>query len=193
LKLVNWRVSTAVVGGTVGGGTAASTAVLAGLDAAPGYAVLGVAVGSLSVFALGSSIATGRPMAWFAIAIVIQVLGVLSFPIAGPLLGLEAPWLGPTDGPLTAGFVNFYPFTPIGFLIAVPFVPAAIATGLMSSELGRRISLQLATGSGAPDVDDSGNARFRRRVVIAGVVLVVLPIVGFVWLSAMLKSTSFGY
>jgi hypothetical protein len=193
LRLVNSRLSTAIVGGMVGAVTTAATAVLAGLGGPLGYAVLGAAVGGLSAFVLGPSVATGRPLAGLALTILIQSLGVLSFPIAGPLLGLEAPWMGDTGGPLTAGVVIFYPFTPIGFLVALPFVPAAIATGLLSSELGRQISIQTPAGSGPVDPDEVGDARFRRRVVIASVVLVVMPIVGFVWLNVILKTTSWGY
>ena len=118
----------------------AITAAATGIDTPSGWAIHGLIVGALAGSIAAPWIVRGRPLAIVALAVVLDVAGVLLFPILAPLLGLEGPIARPAR--LDQWLSNLGPMfvvTPIGFMTAVPFLPAVGATAVIAAAIiGRR-------------------------------------------------------
>ena len=145
------RARLAAVTAAIGAVALALTAAAARLDTPPGWAVHGVIVGAIAGWVAGPWIARGRPMAIAALAVVLDLTGVLLFPLLGPPLGLEPPLGGPVRidqwlaslGPMLA-------LTPLGFLSALPFVPAIVATAVLTAVVAGRRRPSTAIPADAP-------------------------------------------
>jgi hypothetical protein len=137
-----WSVGTwerargAAVVATVGAVALAITAAIGGLDTPLGWGGYGFAIGALSGYVTVPWLLEGRPRSALALAVVLHVSGVLLFPLLGLPLGLESPlggrarldqWLG--------SILPSYGLTPLGFLSALPFLPATLATTMIAGEI----------------------------------------------------------
>jgi hypothetical protein len=168
----------ALVGALLGG----LMAITAGIQGSLGFTALGAASAAIAGASLAPSIVARRPAVGVATAIVTYVVGVLLFPPFSILAGVGAPGLA---GSLRAdeNLLAIYFFGPVGLLVALPFLPAVIACGI----LGARLVQARIPRDDPPDVegDAAANRRFRRRVLWAGIGLVSVASLGFVLLSSM--------
>ena len=137
---------------------------------------------TICVAALARPIRAGRPFGWLALAVAIYVVGVLTFPVVGLLLNLDPPAGGLST--INARDVpGMYLFSPIGFLLAAPFSPAALATALITTKVLRPAE------EAWPQSD--ADRRFRRRTLMAAWIVGILVVgnLGVLFLA----SQSIGY
>jgi hypothetical protein len=171
----------ALVGALLGG----LMALAAGIQGELGFTALAATAAALGGASLAPSMVARRPVVGVTSAMATYVLGVLLFPPFSILAGVGAPGLEGSLRP-DENLIAIYFFAPVGLLVALPFLPAVIACGI----LGARLVQSRIPREDPPDreADIAANHRFRRRVALATLGLVSVSGLGFLILSSMASS-----
>jgi hypothetical protein len=187
------RVQGAAVTALVGAVATALTAAVTGLDTPLGWGTYGLIVGGLCGYIASQWVMRDRPGSFLLLAVLLQAAAVLAFPLLGPILGLETPLL---SGRHSLGNVGaMYLATPMGFLVAVPFVPATLTTAFLAGGL---IRMRWANSSRSNAISATEAVHWTDRVFSRGVLVavgleVLLTIVGYLWLTEAVSNRLQGY
>ncbi len=177
------RQRSTTIGLIVGGLTGAATAFVTGLDRPLLFGVYAAIVAAVATWLLEPSIARGRPLAGLGLAVIAYGLGVLAFPTASLLLGLESP--GTTRPTELRDVLPMYALTPLGLVFAWPFAPAVLVTGHVVGFL----SPGTRADPTAPPTDE--DSRFERWVGCATIALVVGGVVTFLVISILVSDIGY--
>jgi hypothetical protein len=165
----------------VGVALGAIMAVASAVESPVAFVLLATLSAAIAGALLAPSIRARRPLVGLAVALVTYVVGVLLFPPFSILGGVGAPGLKGSFSS-TENLLAIYFFTPLGFLLALPFLPAVIATGILGA---RVVQSRIPVGDDPPtEADVAANRRFRRRLAWAGLGLGLLTALGFVLLTS---------
>jgi hypothetical protein len=194
------RVQGAVATAVVGAPAVAASAAYVGLDPPLGWAAYGFLIGAVSGYFAAEWIVRVRPWSILALFVLLDTVGVLAFPLLGPIAGLESPYGGRLRiGRWVSDVLPLYISTPIGFVAAVPFLPATWLTAMVSGEVLRWANWDATTEGQRIEPDgsvtgrtstaklanppDASDRAFGKRVLAAFGILVAVPIIGYLWLG----------
>jgi MFS family permease len=165
----------------VGAATCALTAAVTGLSHPITYAAFGAVVAFLASRAIAPSMLSGRSLSTTALALAIYALGVLMFPFASLLLGIEYP--GGSALRHVSEIPPSYVLAPLGVLFAVPFVPATLLTAMAAWRFVPDAPLTQED----PDQWAAADRRFVRGTIVGLVALVVVGVGGYVLLGSVVE------
>jgi hypothetical protein len=154
------------------------TSVVLGLDWVLGWSLFGAIVG-----AMGGAIAirwyrAGRRRAWVALAVLIYAVAVLSIPVLGSIIELEFPGHARMQLATLSRDLQLYVIAPMGFIVAAPFAPAAVACALLWRAALRTLDRRAAPDAQTPasSLDPGDDAQFDRGLMVGVIVIAVFAI-----------------
>jgi hypothetical protein len=182
------RILAIATGGPIGAAAATATAYVLNVDPVLGYAVLGATATVATSALLAPAIAARRPRATATLAASIYAVGVVLFPLASVVLGLEVPAGGQPLRPdeLPAA----YALTPLAAMAAFAFLPGVAVTAVVAAGLTRSVA---PAGIAIEATPTEADERFRRRSVRFLRVVGAWLALGGVVFAAIAAASPFGY